>query len=461
LIYLQLVRWSQACDSLTPPRGCAILAPRSPLGCGEGRRLLLIYSFLVLLASLAVVPLTLLLDMGSPQLHGGWKQRAGFVPRLRVSAATRIWVHAVSVGEVQLARQLLAELRTLRPDLEALLTSTTRAGRKLALDAQLPGTWVSALPIDLPFCVARALDRSRPGLLVLLETEIWPNLIRRCARQGIGVVMANGRISPRAFPRYRFFGSALAGLLGKVSRFLMQSEEDAGRIASLGAPRERIEITGNLKWDLPASGSPAAVRQELGLDPQAPVLVAGSTFEGEEEVVLGCWQSLREEFSGLALVIAPRHPGRFQSVAELLERRQIPFRRHSRPSGSPGVRVLLLDTLGELRRAYAAGTICFVGGSLVSRGGQSLMEPAAAGRPVIFGPRTENFAQAAEALIQSGGGFRIASGEELLPVVRNLLAHSEFCEAAGVKAAGVVAANRGATRRTAERIVSLLPRRDA
>jgi 3-deoxy-D-manno-octulosonic-acid transferase len=422
---------------------------------------LLIYSFLVLLVSLAVVPLTLLLDMGSPGLQGGWKQRAGFVPRLGASSSPRIWLHAVSVGEVQLARQLLAELRALRPDLEALLTSTTRAGRKLALDAQLPGTWVSAFPIDLPFCVSRALHRIRPGLLVLMETEIWPNLIRRCARQGIGVVMANGRISPRAFPRYRFFGSVLADLLGKVSRFLMQSEEDAGRIASLGAPRERIEVTGNLKWDIPPIDSPAAVRQELGLDPRSPVLVAGSTFEGEEEVVLGCWQSLRGEFPGLALVIAPRHPGRFPSVAGLLERRQVPFRRRSTGSGSAEAPVLLLDTLGELRRAYAAGTICFVGGSLVSRGGQSLMEPAAAGRPVIFGPRTENFAQAAEALIRSGAGFRIASGEELLPVARNLLARPELREAAGSKAAGVVAANRGATRRTAERIVSLLPRRDA
>ncbi|HEV8376891.1 MAG TPA: glycosyltransferase N-terminal domain-containing protein, partial [Candidatus Polarisedimenticolia bacterium] len=370
--------------------------------------MLIIYTFLVLLVSLAVIPLTLLLDMGSSELRGGWKQRAGFVPRLPVSSAPRIWIHAVSVGEVQLARQLLGELRSLRPDLEALLTSTTQAGRKLAHGAGLPATWVSAFPVDLPFCMSRALSRGRPNLLVLMETEIWPNLIRRCAWQGIGVVMANGRISPRSLPRYRLLGPALARLLGDVDRFLMQSEDDARRIESLRAPRDRIEVTGNLKWDLPAPGSPAVVRQEMGLEPEAPVIVAGSTFEGEEEVVLGCWESLRAEFPGLALVLAPRHPRRFEAVAALLERRRVSFRRRSRPAGGAAP-VLLLDTVGELRRAYATGTICFVGGSLVSRGGQNLMEPAAAGRPVIFGPRTENFALAAEALIRSGGGFRIGS----------------------------------------------------
>ena len=418
--------------------------------------MLFIYTFLVLLASLLYVPLSLILETASPEFRGGWKERLGFVPRLPDTPGPRLWIHAVSVGEVQLARQLLLELRSRRGDLEVLLTCTTLAGRKLARSAALPRTCVSALPLDLPGCARRALRRSRPALVILMETEIWPNLIRQSARGNVPLIIANGRISPRSFPRYRLFTSALGSILRDVRHFLMQSEEDAGRIRALGAPSARTEVTGNLKWDLPTpEGTAETIRRELGLPTQAPVLVAGSTFEGEEEAVLDAWSSLRGEFPSLCLVLAPRHPRRFERVAGLLTRRGIPHaRRSAKPAGTG--EVLLLDTVGELRRAYAAGTLCFVGGSLVRRGGQNLLEPAAAGRPVLFGPRTENFAEAARALLEAGAGWRIDSGGELAAAVLKLLRNPAACDEAGRRGLALVAANRGATRRTAERILAFL-----
>ena len=419
--------------------------------------MLFIYSFLVLLASLVLIPLSFILDFNDPRIRRGWKERLGIVPRLPDSAAPRLWIHAVSVGEVQLARQLLAEIRSRRPEVEVLLTSTTSAGRRFALEAKLPKTRVCALPLDLSCLTRRALWRARPNLLILMETEIWPNLIRQCSAQGIPVVIVNGRISSRSFPRYRLLGAFLGRTLAGVHRFLMQSESDAGRIRDLGAPSDRMEVTGNLKWDLPApEQSAASISQELGLPPDAPVFVAGSTFEGEETVVLDAWAAMRGEFPSLCLVLAPRHPHRFQRVSELLASRGVSHARRSRPGGMT-CEVLLLDTLGDLRRAYAAGTVCFVGGSLVSRGGQNLLEPAAAGRPVLFGPRTENFADAARALLEAGAGFRIDSPAGLLPTAIQLLRDPGSREEAGRRGSALVAANRGATRRTAERVLAYLP----
>ncbi|HEU5180635.1 MAG TPA: 3-deoxy-D-manno-octulosonic acid transferase [Candidatus Polarisedimenticolia bacterium] len=470
-----------------------------------------IYSFLVFLASLAVLPISLILDPPGPDGRA-WKQRLGRLPALPGRGGRRLWIQAVSVGEVQLARKLLEELQSAQPGVEVLLTSTTPAGRKLAQKLASPDVRVAAFPLDLPFCAAGALDRVRPDVLVLVETEIWPNLIRACARKKVKVAIANGRISERTFPRYRFFSRALRPVLQKVDRFLMRSDEDARRITALGAPVQQVQVTGDLKWDLPVTEAPAAaLRRDLGLDLDAPVFVAGSTFKGEESAVLEAYSALRAEFPTLQLILAPRHPARFEEVARALQQRGIPFRRRSTMPGAAGspavepaqpfpaplearplagvnigerlgdlptggsseqtlvvqhavpklgpgaaVAVLLLDTVGDLRRAYGAGTICFVGGSLVKRGGQNLLEPAAAGRPVIFGPRTENFAEAAKTLLAAGAGFRIESREGLLTAARDLLRNSARCEEAGARGAALVAANRGAAKRTALRILELL-----
>jgi len=271
------------------------------------------------------------------------------------------------------------------------------------------------------------------------------------------VLLVNGRISERSLSRYRLFRPALAPLLERITLCLMQSQTDAERIRSLGAPAARVEVTGNLKWDLPEpERTSAAVRDGLGIPLSSAVLVAGSTFQGEEASLIEIWRSLRGEFPDLRMVLAPRHPHRFERVAALLSERGVPFSRRREGSGGPISPVLLLDTMGELREVYSAGTICFVGGSFVRRGGQNLMEPAAAGRPVLFGPRVENFQDAAAALVEAGGGFRVSDPGELLAVVRRLLREPAAGVEAGRRARAVVAAHRGATGRVAERVLQQL-----
>ena len=414
--------------------------------------MLLFYSALLVLAALAALPAVLLLSLRDPGLRRHWGERLGAAPLFPEGSPSPVWFQAASVGEVQVALRVLQELRKALPGIPVLLSSTTPAGRRLAARSLPEGSRACFFPLDLPAAIRRLLGRARPRALVLVETEIWPNLLAECSRRRIPVILANGRISTRSFPRYRRVRFLVGPALEKVDLLCMQSEEDADRIRALGARPERTRVTGNVKWDLPSPDAPeGAVRRELGLPAGARALVAGSTAEGEEEVVLAAWSSLRADFSDLRLVLAPRHPQRFEKVARLLGGMGIPFaRRSAGPAGdSP---VLLLDSVGELRRVYSAGTVCFVGGSLASRGGQNLMEPAAAGRAVLFGPRTENFADAARSLLEAGAGFRISDGASLASEVRRLLSDPAACEEAGRRGRELVARNRGA----AERLAGLL-----
>ena len=416
-----------------------------------------VYSTLVVLAAAVAFPLALLGSLREPALRNNWHERLGYLPPWPAASPSPIWIQAVSVGEVQVARRLIPELHPLLPAQPFLMTTTTPAGRRLAQAALPPGTPVHFFPVDLPGVGGRALGRIRPRALVLIETEIWPNLLRSCAATGVPVIVANGRISDRTYPRYRLVRSLLRRVLSGIGLFCMQSERDAERILFLGAPEDRIRITGNAKWDLDEAGPPpTAVRRTLGIPEDSPVLVAGSTAAGEEEIVLAAWQRLRARYPDLRLVLAPRHPERFGSVADLLERRRVPFTRRSEGASGPHAGVLLLDTLGELRWVYHAGTVCFVGGSLRTRGGQNLMEPAAAGRPVLFGHRTENFSDAASSLLEAGAGFRVDDGPSLEAAVLRLLSHPDASREAGARGSEIVRSHRGATRRTAEAIASLL-----
>jgi 3-deoxy-D-manno-octulosonic-acid transferase len=416
----------------------------------------LLYSALLTLSALAALPVLLFKSFRDRDLLRHLGERLGGITPFNAGAPPPLWVQAVSVGEVQVARRLLEELRPAAEEVPVLLTSTTSAGRRLA-GLQLPvGSRAGFFPLDLPPVAERSMRRIHPRALILVETEIWPNLIQECSRRRVPVILANGRISDRSFPRYRMVRSLIAPALRSVDLLCMQSEEDAERIRNLGAPPERIKITGNIKWDFPEiQASPGDVRRELGLPEEAPLLVAGSTGEGEEEIVLRAWQEARERFPELRLVLAPRHPPRFERVARLLGDRKIPFERRSR-GGAAGFPVLLLDTVGELRRSYVAGTVCFVGGSLTSRGGQNMMEPAAAGRPVLFGPRTENFREAARLLLEAGAAFRVADAPALSAAVTRLLQDPGECRRAGERGRRLVAANRGAALRTAQAISGIL-----
>ena len=418
--------------------------------------MLFLYSSLLALAALAVLPVALILSLRDPDLRRHWGERLGAAPIFPGGSPPPLWVQAASVGEVQVALRILEEIGRILPGIPVLLSSTTPAGRRLAARSVPEGSLACHFPLDLPATIRRSLRRSRPRALVLIETEIWPNLLRECSRSGVPVILVNGRISARSFPRYRRIRALVAPALARVDRFCMRSPEDAGRIRALGAPPDRIRVTGNVKWDLPSPGAPASdIRRNLGLPREAPVLVAGSTSEGEDEVVLEAWSGLRKDFPDLRLVLAPRHPQRFEKVARLLSGMGIHFQRRSR--GATGdFPVLLLDSVGELRSVYAAGTVCFVGGSLVSRGGQNLMEPAAAGRPVLFGPRTENFEEAARSLLEEGAGFRIEDADSLEAAARRLFSDSAACEESGRKGRELVSRNRGAAARAAAMIAGIL-----
>jgi 3-deoxy-D-manno-octulosonic-acid transferase len=403
------------------------------------------------------------------------RERLGLVDCPPQVAGRAIWMHAVSVGEVRLALLLVAALRDRFPGLAVALTTGTATGRAIAHAAGLAGPSVellAALPIDLPGPMRRFLARVRPRAAIVLETEIWPVMLRQCGRARIPIAIVNGRISPRAFRRYRTLRRFLAPALREVALFAMQSPDDAARIVALGAPPDRVAVLGNLKFDLPApEATGEAVRRRLSL-PDTPIFVAGSTDAGEEAPVIEAFRILRAAHPGARLLIAPRHPERFAAAGAILREaglRRITWSGGAGPApagasvaggtavaGDPPWDALLIDTIGVLPQIYAIADVVFVGGSLTRRGGQNLLEPAALGRPVLFGPNVDNFRAVADALIAAGGGFVAHDGAELGRLAARFLADPAARRAAGERARGVVAGQRGALARTVERLVPLI-----
>jgi 3-deoxy-D-manno-octulosonic-acid transferase len=363
-----------------------------------------------------------------------------------------IWVHAVSFGEVRLAHLVIEGLRARLPGSSFHLTSTTGTGLALAAAARREG-WkgaadsVGASPLDLPAPLRRFEERLRPEALVLIETELWPNLLRRSASAGRPVLVLNARLSERAWPRTRRFRRLFAPGLAGIALVAAQSEADAERYRALGAPADRVVVTGNLKFDLPLpSGDVAAARQRLALPPDAAVFVAGSTARGEEDAVARAFQALRAAAPGARLLVAPRHPEDHDRFLRPLEEAGFVVARYSRlgvePRPAPADAVLV-DVMGVLPALYPLAAIAFVGGSLVPRGGQNLLEPAASGVPVLFGPRVENFRFAADALLASGGGFMVRDADDLAAQAVRLLRDHAARHEAGARAKETVARHRG------------------
>jgi 3-deoxy-D-manno-octulosonic-acid transferase len=375
-----------------------------------------------------------------------------------------LWVHAVSVGEVRLALSTIAALRRRWPGRPVHLTTCTPTGRALALEARAAGRpgapdTLSDAPIDLPGPVGRFLERVRPRALLLMETEIWPNMLRLAAARGVRIAVLNGRISPRALPRYRRARPLFARALAHVGLFAMQSEEDAARIRSLGADAAAVRVAGNMKFDLPRPAAAAdAVRRRLGFGGADPILVAGSTARGEEVAVVEAFRALRRVAPGARLVVAPRHPEDVAAADDALRAAGLVTRRYSAPppaADGPRTRpapdtgdAVVVDVLGVLPEIYVAATLAFVGGSLVPRGGQNLLEPAAVGCPVLFGPLVDNWRAAADALLDAGGGFMVRDAAGLAAEVARLASDSAARAQAGARALAVVESNRGALERT-------------
>ena len=345
-----------------------------------------------------------------------------------------LWLHNASVGELTATRPLAARFRDRLPGWRIVLSTTSLSGRELA--RRMPeGDGAVLLPLDSPGCVARALDSLSPSLFVFTETEIWPCLLRGLARRRVPAVLLSGRISPRAFRRYRWIRPLLRRSLATVSVLGMQDEREAQRIRALGAPPDRVRVTGSLKLD----ASPPAASFEIGGG--GSLWIAASTHPGEEEACARAFLGLRGRFPHLRLLLAPRHLERLGDVESTLHALTIPFvRRTALPGGGwwGEPPVLLLDTLGELAGLYSSAVAAFVGGTLAPIGGHNLLEPARAGIPVLFGPHVENVAEVARTLEQSGGGIRVADADDLASRVGALLADPTTARRLGAAARDAV-----------------------
>ena len=404
--------------------------------------------------------------------------REGFLGPLpgavRPNSRPSIWVHACSLGEVLAARPLLEGLRTRFPRERLVLSTVTRTGFDIAaarLRDSLDGLFY--FPFDLPWAVRRALERVRPGVVVIVETEIWPNFLTECYRRGVAVVWVNGRISDRAFSRYRWAAPLLSPLLARASLLIMRTEEDARRIRAMGAPEGRVVVAGNLKYD--RGEAEAAAREEatrrLGEllrleDGAGPLIVAGSTTEPEEAVVLAAFRLVRSRpgLTQARLLVAPRHPERFEQVASQLEASGFRLARRSRPVTGPAD-VFLLDSIGELAAAYGLAQAVFVGGSVSRRGGQSILEPAACARAAVVGPHMENFREVLADFQRAGAVEQLSTDEpasaarELAAVWTRWLAHPEEARRMGERAREVILRHAGATQRTLSRLIPLIEER--
>lgn len=377
---------------------------------------------------------------------GNFRERFGFGPR---RTPRGVWVHAVSVGEVQACAPLVGALSRRHPHLALTVTTFTPTGAARARALFGNAAEVRYVPYDLPGAVRRFLKRVDPQLAVIFETELWPNLYRECGRRRVPLVLASARISERSLGRYRRLGALFRDALSQASIVAAQGEADAARFRALGAGADTTHVTGNLKFDLglPEGLAERARRLRLQYAPGRALWVAGSTHEGEEAAVLEAQRQVRATHADALLVIAPRHPARFTDVAQQLARAGVAFARRSdgdgaRAAGAPAV--LLLDSLGELLEFYAAADVAFVGGSLVPVGGHNLLEPAAVGLPVLTGPHNFNSADVARLLVAHGAAEIVHNPQELGARVSALLSNPAECERIGSQGRASVAASRGA-----------------
>ena len=358
-----------------------------------------------------------------------------------------VWIHAVSVGEVQAAAPIVKALKNRFPGETIVVTSTTPTGAARISKAFGGGVVHRYFPFDLPGAMARFLDRVEPRVAIIMETEIWPNLLAQCRVRGVPVVLANVRLSERSAAGYRRFRRLFAPALDGVAAIAVQSDEDARRIASIGARPDVINVTGSTKFDVPILASlreeAAALRRTWG--PSRGIWIAASTHEGEEDQVLDAFEQVLDRLPGSLLVLVPRHPERFKEAAALARRRGFsPVMRSRRTADCSGAQVFIGDTMGELPLFYAAADVAFVGGTLVESGGHNMLEPAALGLPVLFGPNVFNFAEISRRLVEAGGAETVSDSASLGRAVIGYLSDADLRHTTGGKGRAFVESNRGA-----------------
>jgi 3-deoxy-D-manno-octulosonic-acid transferase len=402
---------------------------------------------------------------------GSLGQRLGYLPiTFNLDGEESIWIHAVSVGEVLTARAILPQLRERYPRLRIYLSTTTMTGQQIARNSLQFVDGVFYFPFDLGFVVNRTLRLVKPRLFIMMETEIWPNLLRACTRTGVRTMLVNGRISSRSYPRYRLARPFFRRVLTHVDRFCMQSDESARRIIAMGAEPDKVIVTGSLKFDsLEVPGASTAadrgrnrVLRYFRISPSRPVLIAASTLKGEEEPIFEAFQRIRARLPETLLIIAPRKPERFAEVEQIAQRGGWNVARRSElpVDAEPRQDVVVLDTIGELAQLYQVATAVFVGGSLVDQGGHNILEPAVFGKAIVFGPYMQNFAEIARAFVEHDAGIQIRSGRELEAALLGLLTDPVRRAGLGAAARALVEANRGARGKTMTAIARVLPPQD-
>lgn len=421
----------------------------------------ILYSLLLTIGALLALPWFLWKGRSSGKYLRTFRERMGRLPvYLNVDGDRSIWIHAVSVGEVLAARPLVPALRERFPGHRIFLSTTTMTGNAVAKKSIRGVDGLLYAPFDFPHPVRNALDVLNPSLLILVETELWPNLIHEARRRGARVAVVNGRISSRSFPRYMRARRFLRPVLAEVDLFLMQEEAHAERIRAMGAPADRVQVTGNLKFDAVEPGRlpERLARLIQGGTAPRPLWVAGSTVGGEEELVLSAFHRVRERVPQARLLVAPRHPERFAAVPSLIEAAGFRCLRRSAldPAAWRDGEVLLLDTLGELSQVYALASVVFVGGSLVPSGGHNILEPAVAGKAVVVGPHMENFQEIADQFRAESAMVQVGSPDELAHEVSALLLDEGRSRDLGERARDLVGRNRGAVSRTTGALSSLL-----
>jgi 3-deoxy-D-manno-octulosonic-acid transferase len=410
----------------------------------------LLYSLLAALALVASAPWVVWQAIRHGKYRHRWQERFGVLPAaLAGSGSPTLWLHAVSVGEVLSAAPLVAAVRRAHPDWRILVSTTTRTGRDMA-EARLAGAvGVFYLPLDFAWIVRRVLTHLQPTVLVIVETEIWPNLVRLCHERGTGVLLVNARISDRSYPRYRRVRSLLARVLAQFDRLCAQSEDTADRLRQLGAPAGSVIVTGSLKFDVPLEppGGVADVARRLE---GVPVLLAASTLKGEDEILLETCQRLRATMPDAVLVLAPRHPERFDGVTALAERTGLRVLRRTALADRPDAPfdVLVLDTIGELAALCAKATVVFVGGSLVPAGGHNILEPARVARPIVVGPSMSNFADIARSFLEADALVQVPDAAAAQRELLSLFTDAPRRQRLGAAARRVLDRHRGAVERT-------------
>ncbi len=433
---------------------------------------------LVLLLPLIVIYLIWRLVGSSKPLEGFGERMGGISDRVEGLEGDDpiVWVHAVSAGEVAAVVPVIRQIRVDEPIARIALSTVTTTGREMAASRNVDPDALFYFPFDVPGVVDRVLDTVQPDVLVLVETEIWPNMLYAAAARGVKVIIVNGRVSDRSFRRAQFLTAVFKWMLSNIDLICAQSQEDADRFIELGADPDRVTVTGNSKFDeqFPSVNEADISKylQDFGFDRDAPVLLAASTHEGEEEMALRAFTRLRVTHSDLQLIIAPRHPERGGRVEELVKDHGYAAYRRSRaldaggadplaPEGGPQVCVAILDTIGELARVYAVSTVSFVGNSLVPGGGHNILQPIALGKPALFGPHMENFRDIAAICLREEVGVQVDDLDELVSETDRFLTSEGDLKLIAARGPAVIEKYAGASERNAGRVIEVLRSRRA